>query len=66
MAKFLVAAGLVIAVLWLGAWVSDRGVLVWSEETRLGGRTCSYLIGVTVVKQYGNFFRGRCPVLSKV
>lgn len=64
--KALAAAAVVLAVLWLGAWAADRGVLVWSEETRLGTRTCSYLIGVTVVKRIGNILSGRCALISRV
>lgn len=60
------AAVVVLAALWLGAWATDRGVLVWSEQTRLGTRTCSYLIGVTVVKRIGNILSDRCALITRV
>lgn len=64
--KAAAAVGIVLVVLWLGAWAADRGVLVWSEETRLGTRQCSYLIGVTVVKRIGNILSGRCALINRV
>jgi hypothetical protein len=64
--KALAAAAAVLAALWLGAWAADRGVLVWSEQTRLGTRTCSYLIGVSVVKRIGNILSDRCALITRV
>lgn len=64
--KAIAAAAVLLVLLWLGAWVADRGVLVWSEETRFGTRQCSYLIGVTVVKRIGNILSGRCALINRV
>lgn len=64
--KLAAAAVVVLAALWIGAWVTDRGVLVWSEKTRLGTRSCSYLIGVSVVKRIGNILSDRCALITRV
>jgi hypothetical protein len=61
--------GLIVAVLvviWLGLWVTDTGVLVYSDSTRvLSTRDCRYLVGVTVVKRLEPLAQ-RCRVMAKV
>ena len=53
-------------VVWLGLWVTDRGVLVYSAPTKiLSTRDCRYLVGVTVVKRYEPLAQ-RCSVLARV
>jgi hypothetical protein len=56
----------VVAVLlaaWLGMWVTDTGLLVYSAETRLPiARDCRYLVGVTVLKRIEPLVQ-RCEVL---
>jgi hypothetical protein len=56
----------VVVVVWLGLWVTDTGVLVYSEPTRvLSTRDCRYLVGVTVVKRFEPLAH-RCSVIAKV
>jgi hypothetical protein len=56
----------VAAVAWLGLWVTDRGVLVYSEPTKIPStRDCRYLIGVTVVKRYEPLAQ-RCQVIARM
>jgi hypothetical protein len=55
-----------VVVVWLGLWVTDTGVLVYSEPTRvLSTRDCRYLVGVTVVKRFEPLAQ-RCSVIAKV
>jgi hypothetical protein len=55
-----------LAVAWLVLWVTDRGVLVYSEPTKIPStRDCRYLIGVTVVKRYEPLAQ-RCQVIARV
>jgi len=63
--KLLACVALVVA-LWLGLWVTNTGMLVYSSDTGvLKTRDCRYLIGVTVVKNLEPLAQ-RCPVLSSV
>jgi hypothetical protein len=56
----------VIAIVWLGLWLSNTGFLVYSSDTRiLKTRECSYLIGVSVVKRLEPL-ADRCPVMRSV
>lgn len=53
-------------VVWLGLWVADTGVLVYSGPTGVAStRDCRYLIGVTVVKKFEPLAQ-RCRVIAKV
>jgi hypothetical protein len=56
-----------VAVLaWLGLWVSNTGILVWSEDTGiLKTRDCRYLVGVTVAKRLQPI-ADRCPLIRSV
>lgn len=61
--RWILAAAVVV---WLGLWVTDTGVLLYSESTGiLSTRDCRYLIGVTVVKRLEPLAQ-RCRVLAKV
>jgi len=57
----------VLAVLvlgWLGLWVSNTGILVYSEGMAVM-RDCRYFIGVSVVKRLLPLAE-RCPVIRRV
>ena len=58
---------LVVAVLaWVGLWITNTGVLVYSSDTGvLKTRDCRYFIGVTVVKSLEPLAQ-RCQVLKSV
>ena len=59
-----VVAAVVLA--WLGLWVSNTGILVWSEDTGiLKTRDCRYLVGVTVTKRLAPI-SDRCPLIRGV
>ncbi len=63
-AVFWIVVAAVVA--WLGLWVADRGVLVYSAPTKIiSTRDCRYLIGVTVVKRYEPLAQ-RCSVIARV
>ena len=56
----------IIVVAWLGLWVSNTGVLVYSSDTGvLKTRDCRYLIDVSVLKRLVPL-ADRCPVLRTV
>ncbi len=64
--KLVSLAVAVLAVAWLGMWVSDTGLLVYSAEARVPlARDCRYLIGVTVLKRIEPLAQ-RCEVLRTV
>jgi hypothetical protein len=64
--KLATSVALVVVLLWLGLWVTNTGVLVYSSDTGvLKTRDCRYLIGVTVVKSLEPLAQ-RCPVLTTV
>ena len=51
---------------WLGLWVSNTGILVYSEDTGiLKTRDCRYLVGVTVAKRLQPI-ADRCPLIRTV
>ena len=54
----------VLVLAWLGLWVSNTGVLVYSEGMAVM-RDCRYFIGVTVAKRLLPLAE-RCPVIRKV
>ena len=56
----------VVAVVWVGLWLSNTGLLVTSEETRIPKtRECHYFIGVTVVRKIEPLAE-RCPLMRTV
>jgi hypothetical protein len=56
----------VVVVAWLGLWVTNTGVLVFSSDTGvLSTRDCRYLVGVTVAKRLEPLAQ-RCPLARKV
>jgi len=54
----------VLVVAWLGLWLSNTGILVYSEGMAVM-RDCRYVIGVSVVKRLLPL-ADRCPVIRKV
>lgn len=63
--KFGLFALALAVFLWLGLWVTNTGVLVYSADTGvLSTRDCRYLVGVTVVKKLAPLSE-RCVVLSR-
>jgi hypothetical protein len=64
--KILLAAVAVLALAWLGLWVSNTGVLVSSAGTKIPmTRECKYFIGVTVVTRIVPL-ADRCPLARTV
>ena len=56
----------VVALAWIGLWVGNRGILVYSSDTGvLKTRDCRYFIGVTIVKRMYPI-ADRCPLIEKV
>ena len=56
----------VVVVAWLGLWVTNTGVLVFSSDTGvLSTRDCRYLVGVTVQKRLEPLAE-RCPLIRGV
>ena len=56
----------VVALLWLGLWLSNTGLLVYSADTRIPKtRECKYFIGVTVVNRIEPL-ADRCPLMRSV
>ena len=56
----------VVVVAWLGLWLTNTGVLVFSSDTGvLSTRDCRYLVGVTVQKRLEPLAQ-RCPLARKV
>ena len=56
----------VLALAWLGLWVSSTGLLVYSSDTGvLKTRDCRYLVGVTVQKRLEPLAE-RCPFVRTV
>jgi len=62
--KIPIAAIVVLALAWLGLWVSNTGILVYSEGMAVM-RDCRYFIGVSVAKRLLPLAE-RCPVIRKV
>ena len=56
----------IIALAWIGLWLSNTGVLVYSSDTGvLKTRDCRYLVGVTIAKRLYPI-ADRCPIIRKV
>ena len=56
----------VLAIVWLGLWLSNTGVMVYSADSRIPKtRECHYLIGVSVVKRIEPL-ADRCPLMRTV
>jgi hypothetical protein len=56
----------VVVLAWLGLWLSDTGILVYSEDTGiLKTRDCRYLVGVTIAKRLQPI-ADRCPLIRSV
>ena len=62
--KIPIAAIVVLVLAWLGLWVSNTGILVYSESMAVM-RDCRYFIGVSVVKRLLPLAE-RCPVIRRV
>ena len=62
--KIPIAAIVVVVLAWLGLWVSNTGILVYSEGMAVM-RDCRYFIGVSVVKRLLPLAE-RCPVIRRV
>jgi len=61
-----IAAIGVVALVWLGLWLSNTGVLVRSADTRVPmTRECHYLVGVTVTRRIEPL-ADRCPLMRTV
>jgi len=54
----------VLALAWLGLWISNTGILVHSEGMAVM-RDCRYFIGVSVVKRLLPLAE-RCPLVRQV
>ena len=54
----------VLALAWLGLWISNTGILVHSEGMAVM-RDCRYFIGVSVVKRLLPLAE-RCPIVRQV
>ena len=55
-----------LALVWLGLWLSNTGVMVYSGDTRIPKtRECKYVIGVSVVRRIEPL-ADRCPVLRSL
>jgi hypothetical protein len=60
--------GLVVlgTAVWLGLWIFNVGVLVYSAETRIPKtRDCRYFIGVSVLKRIEPLAE-RCPLVRAI
>jgi hypothetical protein len=60
----LVAVAALVAA-WLGLWVSNVGILVYSADNLAVLRDCRYFIGVSVVRTLAPLAQ-RCEVIRKV
>jgi hypothetical protein len=55
-----------VALVWLGLWASNTGILVSSAATKIPKtRECSYFIGVSVLKRLEPL-ADRCPLIRTV
>jgi len=55
-----------LIVIWLGMWVFNTGVLVYSADTGIAKiRDCRYVIGVSVLKRIEPL-ADRCPLVRRV
>ena len=64
MRKLSIPVVAVLVLAWLGLWVSNTGILVYSEGMAVM-RDCRYFIGVSVVKRLTPL-ADRCPVIRQV
>lgn len=56
----------IIALVWLGLWLSNTGVLVYSADSKIPKtRECKYLIGVTVASKLEPL-ADRCPLIRTI
>jgi hypothetical protein len=56
----------VVALVWVGLWLSNTGLMVYSADTRIPKtRECRYLVGVSVVKRIEPL-ADRCPLMRSV
>ena len=62
--KITIVALAVLVLAWLGLWVSNTGLLVYSEGMAVM-RDCRYFIGVSVVKRLLPLAE-RCPLVRQV
>jgi hypothetical protein len=64
--KFGLAVIGVVALVWLGLWLSNTGLLVYSADTHvLKTRECRYLVGVTIAHRIEPL-SDRCPLMRSV
>jgi len=63
--KPLFAVVAVVLVAWLGLWVSNVGILVYSADNLAVMRDCRYFIGVSVVRTLAPLAQ-RCEIIRKV
>jgi hypothetical protein len=63
--KLALVAIVVLVAAWLGLWVSNTGLLVYSEANLAVMRDCRYFIGVSVVRRLAPL-ADRCEVIRKV
>lgn len=64
--KIRVAIIVVVVLAWIGLWLTNTGILIWSEDTGiLKTRDCRYLVGVTVSKRLQPI-ADRCPLVRQV
>jgi hypothetical protein len=65
MKKLSLSVLVLLVLAWLGLWVSNTGILVYSEANLAVMRDCRYFIGVSVVKRLLPLAE-RCPVIRQV
>jgi hypothetical protein len=63
--KIAIVSIVVLAAAWLGLWISNTGILVYSEGNLAVMRDCRYFIGVSVVKRLVPL-ADRCALVRKV
>jgi hypothetical protein len=64
--KLASAAVVLVGLVWLGLWLANTGILVYSADTGvLKTRDCRYLVGVTVSKRL-HPVADRCPLVRKL
>ena len=64
--KPVLAALAVLVVAWLGAWIFNVGILVYSADTKIPKtRDCRYFIGVSVLKRIEPL-ADRCPLTRSI
>jgi len=64
--KLLFAVLPLLVVAWLGMWVFNVGVLIYSADTAIPKtRDCRYLVGVSVLKRIAPL-ADRCPLVRSI